>query len=397
MHPTAWICAHLFFLMLHNWLPNTDKIIRILDIGSADINGNMKDAIKTSAFNERKYSYIGLDMDDKHNVDIVVTPGEPADQWPLNDNSFDIIISCSCFEHDDSFWETFSRMNELLTPGGFMFISVPSKVAVHRYPVDNWRFYPDSANALAKWANKQQQDKTDANEGILPTGSLHVLYSEFIPGDEDVNMIFWKSTYPETTMTTTTADHTLLVNTDNNDDISGSSRSSSNGNGIVNGEEYLNSVENEIIKLKKYFSQHLQLSIEDIYRFYTLNSDHLDMPESVEMKFNESQVVIIIPTHDDQMDEYSLFHLSDDLLLEILYKYAAFSIFCRVPYVSMQPQSNLFERHVILSDIFISDHRYCSFVIKIVVREIDLISDNTHNLNETIDYVVDAFYLPDIY
>jgi len=31
-------------------------------------------------------------------------------------------------------------------------LNVPSTGEFHRYPVDCWRFYPDSANALVEWA-----------------------------------------------------------------------------------------------------------------------------------------------------------------------------------------------------------------------------------------------------
>ncbi len=36
-----------------------------------------------------------------------------------------------------------------------MYVSAPSNGAYHRYPTDNWRFYPDSGKALSDYANKE--------------------------------------------------------------------------------------------------------------------------------------------------------------------------------------------------------------------------------------------------
>ncbi|MDP5132388.1 MAG: hypothetical protein NWQ54_16010, partial [Paraglaciecola sp.] len=34
------------------------------------------------------------------------------------------------------------------------YLNVPSNGGFHRYPVDCWRFYPDSGNALVSWAKR---------------------------------------------------------------------------------------------------------------------------------------------------------------------------------------------------------------------------------------------------
>ena len=50
MHNAAWIACHIAFLILDTIFINNNQSIRILDIGAADVNGNQKDAIKTSGF-----------------------------------------------------------------------------------------------------------------------------------------------------------------------------------------------------------------------------------------------------------------------------------------------------------------------------------------------------------
>ena len=68
------------------------KNCRVLDIGSLDINGNNR-------FLFEDYEYVGLDIGEGNNVDVVSRGHEYKDP-----NQFDVIISSECFEHD-AFWE----------------------------------------------------------------------------------------------------------------------------------------------------------------------------------------------------------------------------------------------------------------------------------------------------
>jgi SAM-dependent methyltransferase len=71
---------------------------------------------------------------------------------PFETASADVIVSSSCFEHSEMFWVLFLEILRILKPSGLFYLNVPSNGAFHRYPVDCWRFYPDSGNALVKWA-----------------------------------------------------------------------------------------------------------------------------------------------------------------------------------------------------------------------------------------------------
>lgn len=121
----------------------------ILEIGSYDVNGSLR------AFINPDIRYIGVDTSAGPNVDIVVKPGKPL---PLDDNAFDLVLASSVLEHDPIFWMTFLEMVRKTRKGGYIYINSPSNGAFHRYPQDNWRFYPDSGHALATWANSQGFD-----------------------------------------------------------------------------------------------------------------------------------------------------------------------------------------------------------------------------------------------
>ena len=114
-----------------------------------NVNGSLRDFCPAGA------NYIGVDLETGNGVDVVV---DDPTQLPFVAESFDVILSSSCFEHDKLFWLTFLELCRLLRPGGVIYISAPSNGMFHRYPLDCWRFYPDAGDALAQWATRNGQE-----------------------------------------------------------------------------------------------------------------------------------------------------------------------------------------------------------------------------------------------
>jgi len=120
------------------------KII-VLDIGGADINGSYRDI-----FSHAKFHYLAADLHPSEGVGLILN--DPYN-LPLANNSIDIIVSGQAFEHTEFFWLSFREMVRVLNPDGFIFLIAPSAGPIHKYPVDCYRFYPDSYAALAKYAD----------------------------------------------------------------------------------------------------------------------------------------------------------------------------------------------------------------------------------------------------
>lgn len=138
MHDSAFRIGELV-MQTYCDLPNA----RILEIGSMDVNGSLRDAAAPTT------DYVGVDLEEGPSVDVVIKPGE---KLPFDDASFDLIMASSAFEHDPRFWETFVEMCRVARPGGHIYVNAPSNGGVHRYPLDCWRFYPDAGLALVKYA-----------------------------------------------------------------------------------------------------------------------------------------------------------------------------------------------------------------------------------------------------
>lgn len=128
---------------------NTDNYLQILDVGSLDYSGEYN---YSSIFNENKWNYVGLDIQEGNNVDIVVT--DIYNWFEIDDNTYDVVISGQFFEHLEFFWLTMSQIERVLRPGGYVCIIVPSSGPKHGGDMLNcYRFYEDGLRAMAKYVD----------------------------------------------------------------------------------------------------------------------------------------------------------------------------------------------------------------------------------------------------
>ncbi|MFZ6819363.1 methyltransferase domain-containing protein [Undibacterium sp. Ji22W] len=142
MHPSARQNCQHFFNTYQSAFPAGGKVV---EIGSQDVNGGLRDIFPDS------FEYVGVDFVAGKGVDVVL---DDPYQLPFATESLDVVISSSCFEHSEMFWLTFLEILRVLKPHGLFYLNVPSNGVFHRYPVDCWRFYPDSGKALISWAKR---------------------------------------------------------------------------------------------------------------------------------------------------------------------------------------------------------------------------------------------------
>ena len=128
------------------YLSESDRdTLRVLDVGSM---GNRASSYR-ALFAPPAFEYVGLDLADGPNVDIV--PPDPYRWDSLGRESFDLVISGQAFEHNPYFWITAAEIARVLVEGGLTAIIAPSRGPVHRHPFDCWRFYPDSWSVLCQY------------------------------------------------------------------------------------------------------------------------------------------------------------------------------------------------------------------------------------------------------
>ena len=141
MHDTAKEYGAAFF---NTYIDETLNL-KIVDVGSQDVNGSLR------SFSSPNHQYVGVDFVDGKGVDVIIR--DPY-SLPFDSESVNVVLSSSCFEHSEFFWLLFNEALRILKSNGLLYLNVPSNGLFHRYPVDCWRFYPDSGVALVNWGKR---------------------------------------------------------------------------------------------------------------------------------------------------------------------------------------------------------------------------------------------------
>jgi SAM-dependent methyltransferase len=145
LHTTAFENCQEFFNVYGPHFQQPGATPQVLEIGSQNVNGSLRGIFPA------QFHYTGVDFAVGNGVDLVL---EDPYSLPIESESIDIVLSSSCFEHSEMFWLVFLEIMRVLKPGGLFYLNAPSNGDFHRYPVDCWRFYPDSGRALVAWARR---------------------------------------------------------------------------------------------------------------------------------------------------------------------------------------------------------------------------------------------------
>src|SRR5690606_32296760 len=113
MHDTAMLHGRLFFQTYARDITGAT----IVDIGAQDVNGSLKEVAPEGN------NYIGVDFVEGKGVDVII---DDPYKLPMEDNSVDICVSSSCFEHADFFWLSFLEVMRILKPDGLFYLNAPS-------------------------------------------------------------------------------------------------------------------------------------------------------------------------------------------------------------------------------------------------------------------------------
>lgn len=149
MHDTAYYTGQLFLKLYGK------ENMTVVDIGGKNTYKNVGGTLRSIA-EDMKMKFICIDLEEDESVDIVI---KPTDKLPFENESIDLVISTSCFEHDPCFWITFKEMCRIIKNDGYIYINAPKNGVYHCYPGDNWRFYFDAGQALAYWSSYQYKDE----------------------------------------------------------------------------------------------------------------------------------------------------------------------------------------------------------------------------------------------
>jgi SAM-dependent methyltransferase len=104
-----------FVKRLRNEFPQNFNEIKMMEVGSLDINGGIRPFFNNC-------DYVGVDVGEGKGVDLVCG-GQEVDH---PDETYDTIGSCNCFEHNPHWVETFANMYRMAKKNALVFVSVPT-------------------------------------------------------------------------------------------------------------------------------------------------------------------------------------------------------------------------------------------------------------------------------
>ena len=114
---------------------------RVLEVGSYNVNGSVRELFKGAA------EYIGVDSREGPGVDRVANAH--ALQYYFMPDYFDIVVSTEMLEHDPAFWLSMPEMGRVLKTGGHLILTARGNgFPLHEHPGDYWRFMPESFRLL---------------------------------------------------------------------------------------------------------------------------------------------------------------------------------------------------------------------------------------------------------
>ena len=128
---------------IEKYLDENERI-KVLDVGSLDVHRPEKKLNFKRFFNKNdKWEYVGLDIEEGRNVDVVT---KYLYKYPFPDNSFDVVISGNTLEHVEDLHRIIMEIGRLAKD--LVFIVVPNTHPYHTYPIDCWRIFPDGMRFL---------------------------------------------------------------------------------------------------------------------------------------------------------------------------------------------------------------------------------------------------------
>ena len=155
-----------------------DKV-KVLDIGSLDINGNNKVLFTNS-------DYTGLDIAEGKNVDVVSVAHEFKTKV-----KFDVVVSTECLEHDIHWKQTLKKMIQLTKKGGLILLTCattgrPEHGTTKEHPIT-------SPNTIAKggeWADYYKNLTKEDIDSVFKAETNFTSFDYIINGRSN-DLYFW--------------------------------------------------------------------------------------------------------------------------------------------------------------------------------------------------------------
>jgi len=141
--------------------------MRVLEVGPDKHPSTYEERVKDGSI-----TWETLDI--FHSNDITYV-SENGYNFPIPDETFDIVLSGNVIEHVKKIWVWIKEMARVCKRGGHVITITPVSWFYHPFPVDCWRIYSEGMKTL--------YEEADLNVELCKTETLEVInYNRLIPG-----------------------------------------------------------------------------------------------------------------------------------------------------------------------------------------------------------------------
>lgn len=168
-----------FCRMVQLKFPQYFRGTTVLDVGSLDVNGNNRHLFQNCR-------YIGVDVGEGPNVDVVTL----AHEYQAAPDSFDVVISTECFEHDRYYRETLTHIVSLLKPRGLLLFTCATTGRAEHGTLRRGGGDSPLTVRIKGWENYYRNlEEGDVRE-VIPIDSTFERY-DFIVNESTKDLYFW--------------------------------------------------------------------------------------------------------------------------------------------------------------------------------------------------------------
>jgi hypothetical protein len=146
--------VEIFFRSLKEEMPDYFKNKTVLEIGSYNVNGSLREFFNCS-------DWVGVDLVEGPGVDIVSSGHEFK-----SDKKFDVVVSSECFEHNPHYGNTFVNMVNHTSAGGLVSFTCASTGRAE-HGTSRTSLADSPGTAFLNWDYYKNLEETDFDSSLI--------------------------------------------------------------------------------------------------------------------------------------------------------------------------------------------------------------------------------------
>lgn len=130
-------------------VPHFDGKVKVLEIGPSSYPSPFQKLVNDDTIQWDTIDFVDTNSIDDAAFENLTYKLQSPYEFPIADETYDIIVSGQVMEHVDKIWLWMKELKRITKKGGKIITISPVSWPYHEAPIDCWRIYPSAAIALA--------------------------------------------------------------------------------------------------------------------------------------------------------------------------------------------------------------------------------------------------------